>query len=77
MKKVLSSSVVLAVLLFSAAPEYKLATKINIGGDVRWDDLYIDGANHRGYFSHTSQVEVVDTADDKLAGTIPDTPGVH
>jgi DNA-binding beta-propeller fold protein YncE len=70
-------SCVLAALLFSAAPKYKLVSKINIGGEGRWDDLYIDGTNHRGYFSHNNQVEVVDTAEDKLVGTIPDTPGVH
>src|SRR5262249_1397803 len=34
-------------------------------------------ANHRLYVSHGTQTEVIDTATDKLLGTIPDTKGVH
>jgi DNA-binding beta-propeller fold protein YncE len=67
----------LAIIGLAAGPQYKLLTSIKIGGEVRWDDLFIDSANHRAYFSHNSQVEVVDTATDRLVGTIPDTPGVH
>jgi YVTN family beta-propeller protein len=37
----------------------------------------VDSANHRLYVAHGTQVEVVDTATDKLVGTIPDTKGVH
>lgn len=80
MKKTLlfaSASVVLAALAFAAAPQYKVLTKIQIGGEVRWDDLYVDSANHRAYISHNSQVEVVDTVKDTLIGTVKDTPGVH
>jgi|SRR5258708_2936666 hypothetical protein len=60
-----------------AAPAYKISTKIKIGGEGRWDDLYVDGANHRLYVAHNSQVEVIDTIADQLIGTIPDTPVVQ
>jgi len=69
--------IAIVVLAVAAAPTYKIATRIKIGGEGRWDDLYVDGANHRIYVSHNSQVEVIDTATDKLIGTIPNTPVVH
>ena len=72
----------LLVLLATAAalaapPTYKVVTKIKIGGGVRWDYAYLDSDNHRLYVSHGTQTEVIDTATDKLVGTIPDTKGVH
>jgi DNA-binding beta-propeller fold protein YncE len=39
--------------------------------------VYVDSANHRLYVSHGAQTEVIDTASDKLVGTIPGTTGVH
>ncbi len=73
----LAPIVILAALALAATPQYKALTKIQIGGEVRWDDLYVDSANHRAYVSHNSQVEVIDTAKDTLVGTIKDTPVVH
>lgn len=67
----------IAVLAIAAAPAYKVSTTIKIGGEGRWDDLYVDSANHRLYVSHNSQVEVIDTVTDKMLGTIPNTPVVH
>ena len=66
-----------AVLPIHAAPTYKVVGKIKIGGAGRWDYAYVDSANHRLYISHGTQTDVVDTATDKLVGTIPDTKGVH
>src|SRR5580692_6315529 len=63
--------------LFAAAPNYKVVNKIKVGGATRWDYVYVDSANHRLYASHMSQVEVIDTATDKLVGTITGTNGVH
>jgi YVTN family beta-propeller protein len=60
-----------------AAPTYKVVGKIKIGGAGRWDYAYADSNNHRLYISHGTQTEVIDTASDKLVGTIPDTKGVH
>src|SRR6266446_2267361 len=66
-----------AAVAFAAPPTYKVVKKIKIGGGTRWDYAYLDSANHRLYVSHGSQTEVIDTATDKLVGTIPDTKGVH
>src|ERR1700682_3378166 len=66
-----------AAALFGAAPTYKVLTKIKIGGGARWDYAFLDSANHRLYVSHGTQTEVIDTATDKVIGTIPDTNGVH
>jgi DNA-binding beta-propeller fold protein YncE len=66
-----------ATAAFAAAPTYKVLTKIKIGGGTRWDYSYVDSANHRLYVSHGNQTEVVDTATDKLVGTIQGTNGVH
>jgi len=63
--------------MFAAPPAYKVVGKIKIGGATRWDYVYIDSANHRLYVSHATQTEVIDTATDKVVGTIPGTNGVH
>src|SRR5437867_12557204 len=68
---------IFAMAAFGATPTYKVVTKIKIGGGARWDYAYVDSANHRLYVSHGTQTEVIDTATDKLLGTIPDTKGVH
>src|SRR6516225_953470 len=68
---------VLAAAAFAAPPAYKVAIKIKIGGPGQWDYPQMDSANHRLYVSHGTQVEVVDTAADKLVGTIMGTNGVH
>lgn len=61
----------------AATPAYKVVANIKIGGANRTDYTYCDSANHRLYVSHGTQTEVIDTATDKLIGTIPDTQGVH
>src|SRR3984957_8012493 len=61
----------------AAPPTYKVLSKIKIGGEARWDYVYVDSANHRLYVSHSKQTEVIDTATDKVVGMIPDTNGVH
>jgi YVTN family beta-propeller protein len=66
-----------AVVALAAPPAYKVINKIKVGGATRWDYAYLDSANHRLYVSHATQTEVIDTATDKLVGTIPDTKGVH
>ncbi len=66
-----------SVATFAAPPTYKVVSKIKIGGATRWDYVYVDSANHRLYVSHSTQTEVIDTATDKVVGTIPGTNGVH
>jgi YVTN family beta-propeller protein len=66
-----------AAAAFAAPPTYKVLDKIKVGGAGRWDYVYVDSANHRLYVSHGTQTDVIDTATDKVVGTIPDTNGVH
>src|SRR5271170_7938352 len=73
----LSLALIFASAVFAAPPTYKVVNKIKVGGGVRWDYAYLDSANHRLYVSHGTQTEVIDTASDKLVGTIPGTNGVH
>src|SRR5579872_469567 len=77
MKKSLLPVLLAAGAALAAPPSYKIVGKIKIGGAGRWDYSYSDSANHRLYISHGTQTDVVDTATDKLVGTIPGTTGVH
>jgi YVTN family beta-propeller protein len=60
-----------------AQSNYKIANKIHLEGDGGWDYLRVDELNGRLYVSHGTIVQVIDTKTGKLAGTIPDTRGVH
>ncbi|MCX5784461.1 MAG: YncE family protein [Elusimicrobia bacterium] len=61
----------------AAGPGYRVIKKIKLGGEGRWDYLTVDGAARRLYISRATHVMVVDIEKNKLAGDIPDTPGVH
>src|SRR5512143_1977723 len=73
------SALILLVTLvaLAAAPGYKVGDKIKIGGAGQWDYVFIDSDASRLYVSHGNQTEVIDTATNKLVGTIPETMGVH
>jgi YVTN family beta-propeller protein len=75
MKKLFLPLVAAAAL--AAPPAYKVVGKIHIGGPATWDYPQMDSANHRLYVSHGTQTEVIDTATDKVVGTIMGTNGVH
>ena len=62
---------------FGAEPQYKLLKEIPIGGGSGWDLLSVDSANRKLYVTHGTKVVVVDIDQDKVAGEIADTPGVH
>src|SRR5690242_18721747 len=64
-------------LLAGAQATYKSAGQIPIGGEGGWDILTIDSAAQRLYLSHATKVVVVDLNENKVAGEIADTPGVH
>jgi YVTN family beta-propeller protein len=70
---------VVAALLVSAAAgaQYAPDGEIPIGGAGRFDYLTVDSAAKRLYLSHGTEVVVIDTAANKVIGTIADTPGVH
>jgi YVTN family beta-propeller protein len=59
------------------AQPYEFLNEILIGGEGGWDILTIDSAAQRLYLSHTTKVVVVDLKENKVAGEIADTPGVH
>ncbi len=68
----------LSVLVALAAPGgYHITKEINLGGEGGWDYLTMDSAARRLYVSHATKVVVVDVDSGKVAGEIPDTPGVH
>jgi YVTN family beta-propeller protein len=56
---------------------YRFVKEIAIGGEGGWDYLSIDPAAHRLFVSHGTRIVVVDTRQNKVAGEITDTPGVH
>ncbi len=72
----------MAVIVFSsftiqAQSEYKIASKINVEGDGGWDYISVDQANNRLFVSHSKVAQAIDIKTGKLAGTIPDTKGIH
>ena len=69
--------VMLAAQAGAAEPHYKFVKDIPIGGGGGWDYIYADSAGHRLYVTHGTKVVVVDTQQDKVVGSIPDTPGIH
>ncbi len=71
-------TVALLPALLAAAPTgYHILNEIRLGGEGGWDYLAVDTAGRRLYVSHATHVVVVDVESGKVAGDIPDTPGVH
>jgi YVTN family beta-propeller protein len=60
----------------SALP-YRVADRFPIGGDGKWDYPSVDSTTQRLYLSRATHVVIVDTQTGRIAGDIPDTPGVH
>ena len=63
--------------LLGADGPYHLLKEIPVGGVGGWDYLSIDEAARRLYVSHGAKVIVIDLDQEKVAGEILDTPGVH
>jgi DNA-binding beta-propeller fold protein YncE len=76
-------SSVFAASHLSAAPQstggsgYHLIKKVKLGGTGGWDYLEVDPATHHLFISRGTHVIVVDPAQGKVVGDIPDTQGVH
>ena len=64
-------------LMLTAATSYKVLTRYPVPGNGGFDYVTLDAATRRLFLSHASQVDVMDADTCKVAGTIPDTPGVH
>ena len=60
-----------------AAPAYRLAQTIPLGGGVKWDYLYFDPVTHHIYVSHGSELTVVDPASGKVVGQVTGLQGSH
>ena len=56
---------------------YKIADRIHVDGDGGWDYLTMDDSTGRLYISHGTILQVLDTREKKVAGTITDTKGIH
>lgn len=61
----------------SAAPAYRIAHEVSLPGDGGWDDMTFDDGGHRLFIAHGGEVQLIDADKLTVAGTIPDTPGVH
>ena len=64
-------------LSLSAQSNYKIVNKIHVEGEGGWDYISVDEANSRIFVSHSTVAQAVDIKTGKVAGTIPDTKGIH
>ena len=56
---------------------YRLVKTVKLGGTGGWDYLTVDPATHRLFISRGTHFMVVDLAQSKFVGDIPDTQGAH
>jgi DNA-binding beta-propeller fold protein YncE len=59
------------------APVYTVSRSFPLGGTGDWDYLALEASGARLFISRGDHVDVVETVSGKLAGTIPNTAGVH
>jgi YVTN family beta-propeller protein len=74
---IVAALAVFPTLVLAAPTGYHILNEIRLGGEGGWDYLTVDSAARRLYVSHATHVVVVDLETNKVAGDIPDTPGVH
>jgi DNA-binding beta-propeller fold protein YncE len=60
-----------------ANSEYKLKTKIVLGGEGFWDYLIFDESANRVFITRGTRVIVLDATTGKAAGEIPNLHGIH
>jgi DNA-binding beta-propeller fold protein YncE len=58
-------------------PVYTVSRSFPLGGSGGWDYLALEASGARLFVGRSDHVDVVETVSGKLAGTIPNTPGVH
>lgn len=61
----------------TASATYAVAASYPLAGDGHWDLLAVDPKRHYLFVSRGDRVQVMDTVDGKLVGTLPGTDGVH
>ncbi len=80
MKKIILSSILVSVMGIQAVhaqSNYKVANKFSVEGDGGWDYLSVDDSQDRLYISHGTVVQVMNTKDGKIIGTVKNLNGVH
>jgi len=81
MKKTIFTFLCAALIMSSAGlkaqSNYKVGNKIHVEGEGSWDYLNVDEVNGRIFVSHATVAQAIDIKTGKLAGTIPDTKGIH
>src|ERR1035437_5779135 len=81
MKKLIFTMIFTAMIICSlslhAQSNYKIVNKIHVEGDGGWDYINVDEANSRIFVSHSTVAQAIDIKTGKVAGTIPDTKGIH
>lgn len=70
-------AMIICSLSLNAQSNYKIVNKIHVEGDGGWDYISVDEANSRIFVSHSTIAQAVDIKTGKVAGTIPDTKGIH
>jgi YVTN family beta-propeller protein len=70
------ASTLLTVSLAAQQP-YHIIDRWKIGGEGGWDYMTADGPAHRLYLAHGPRVDVVDTTNGKLIGSITGLYGTH
>ena len=61
----------------SAQKPYKVLASWKVGGEGSWDYLLEDAPNHRLYVSHETKLEVIDTLNGAVVGSIGDFSRLH
>lgn len=59
------------------APDYRVLTRFNVGGEGRWDYLTVDSDARRLYVARSTHVMVLDMDGGTMIADIADTEGVH
>jgi len=59
------------------APNYTVSRSWALGGPGGWDYLALEASGARLFITRSDRVDVVETVSGRLAGSIPNTAGVH
>jgi len=71
------AAMIICSFSLSAQSNYAIANKIHVEGDGGWDYISVDEVNGRIFVSHSMVAQAIVIKTGKLAGTIPDTKGIH
>jgi len=73
----LSAALIMSSSCVIAQSNYRAGNKIHVEGDGGWDYLNVDEISGRIFVSHGTVAQAIDIKTGKLAGTLPDTKGIH